>query len=328
MGSEAMIRLPLVLLLGGLVAACASVPRFPLRDPVVHDDDERPMAKAPPEYVSPFAWDGANQLLFRPVARFFAVDPAGPAVDVNSLDEVPDSSWFENRIGIRTWTPEEIASGPCGARTLDPSAPDGAWIIDQGKSDGANPGFRVNVAGIGKFMLKTDPDPEPERETGATSIASRIYHAAGYWSPCDSVVYVRRSILKLKPGLTVTDNSGVKKAFDEKALDNVLLHASRRGALVRMVASRWLPGQTLGPYQYQGTRDDDPNDVIPHENRRELRGARLLAAWTNHFDTREQNTMNVFIRKDDGAKTGPGFIRHYILDLGDAFGRQGLNLFQ
>jgi hypothetical protein len=305
---------------GALLVSCAGSPRFPLRAPVLRDDDERPTATAPPEYTSPFAWDGANNLVFRPVARFFAVDPAGPAVNVNALDEVPDSSWFENRIGVRRWTPEEIAAGPCGTRTLDPSSPDGTWIIDAGKSDGANPGFRVNVPGVGKFLLKSDPELEPERATGATAIASRIYHAAGYWSPCDSVVYVRRSLLKLTPGLTVTDNGGVKKAFDEKALDAVLKHASHRGELVRMVASRWLPGQTLGPYRYDGTRSDDPNDVIAHEDRRELRGARLLAAWTNHFDTREENTMNVFLRKDEGAKTGPGFIRHYILDLGDAFG--------
>jgi hypothetical protein len=319
MGCEMTSRFAL-LLLGGVIVGCGSVPRFPLKDPVVHDDDEHLMAKAPPEYISPFAWDGANQLFFRPIARFFAVDPAGRAVNVNALDEVPDSSWFENRIGIRTWTPEEIVNGPCGTHTLDPNAADGTWVIDQGKANGANPGFRVNVPGVGKFLLKTDLVEEPERETGATAIAARIYHAAGYWSPCDSVVYIRRSLLKLKPGLTVTDNSGVKKPFDEKALDKVLGYATKRGNLVRMVASRWLPGQTIGPYQYQGTRDDDPNDIIPHEDRRELRGARLLAAWTNHFDTREQNTMNVFMRKDEGAKTGPGFIRHYILDLGDSFG--------
>jgi hypothetical protein len=303
-----------------LLAACAGTPRFPLKDALSHDDDDRLMAKPPPEYVSSFAWDGADQLVFRPVAHFFAVNPPGPAVNVNALDEIPDSSWFENRIGAHSMTPDEIVSGPCGTRTLDAGAPDGTWIIDQGKSNGANPGFRVNVPGKGKFLLKTDPELEPERETGATSVAARIYHAAGYYSPCDSVVYVRRSILTLKPGLTVTDNSGVTKPFDEKALDYVLAHASHRGDLVRMVASRWLPGQTLGPYRYEGTRSDDPNDVIPHEDRRELRGARLLAAWTNHFDTREQNTMNVFVRKEDGAKTGPGFVRHYILDLGDSFG--------
>jgi hypothetical protein len=87
-----------------------------------------------------------------------------------------------------------------------------------------------------------------------------------------------------------------------------------------MVASRWLPGKTLGPYRYEGLRKDDPNDVIAHEDRRELRGARLVAAWLNHFDSREQNTMDVFLPLDPKNKRGPGFVRHYIIDMGDCFG--------
>jgi hypothetical protein len=169
------------------------------------------------------------------------------------------------------------------------------------------------------------------------------------------VVYFRPEILKLKPGLKVTDNSGIAKPFDDKALKSVLESASHRNGLVRMAASSWLPGKTIGPYSYDGRRKDDPNDIIDHEDRRELRGARLLAAWTNHFDSREENTMNVFISpkeaaEDEKSKTtppakpkvddkskdaadakeapkkepkkdpGPGFVRHYIIDIGDAFG--------
>jgi hypothetical protein len=302
------------------LASCGDTRRFPLKDPMWRDDDERPFEHAPAEYVSPFAWDGANQIVFRPIARFFAVDPAGDAVDVNAFDEVPDSSWFTNRIGRASMTPAELVRGPCGDQVLDPNAADGTWLIDQGKSNGANPGFRVNVPGVGKFVLKVDPAGEPDRATGATAIAARLYHAVGFFSPCDSVVYFRPSILTLKPGLKVTDNSGKSKPFDAAALKKVLDGASRRGDLVRMVASRWLPGKVIGPYQYSGTRDDDPNDVVPHEDRRELRGARVLAAWLNHFDSREQNTMDVFLPGDPKNKQSPGYVVHYILDLGDCFG--------
>ncbi len=303
-----------------LTAACASSPRFPLRDPLLVDDDQRPFSPVPEEYESPFAWDGANQTIFRPISRFFAVDPAGPAVNVNALDEVPDSSWFVNRLGRRAMSPEEVAKGPCSDKVLDPNMPDGSWIIDHGKDNGANPGFRVNIPGLGKFMLKTDPASEPDRATGATSVAARVYHAVGYFAPCDSVVYFRPSLLKLKPGLTVTNNQGITKAFDQGALDAILRSASHRNGLVRMVASAWLPGKPLGPYTYEGKRSDDPNDVIPHEDRRELRGARLIAAWLNHFDSREQNTMDVFIAADKNSKNGPGYVRHYIIDMGDCFG--------
>ena len=304
------------------LAGCAAAPRFPLQPPLTRDPDQTPFAKAPEEYYSPFAWDGANYMVFHPIARFFAVDPAGVATNVNALDEVPDSSWFENRLGVRSLTPAEVEKGPCSDKVLDPEGPDGSWTIDKGKDNGANPGFRVNIKGLGKFMLKTDPETEPDRATGATAVASRIYHAIGYNSACDSVVYFRPSLLKLKPGLTVTNNQGITKPFDQARLDGILKQASHRNGLVRMVASAWLPGKPIGPYRYEGTRDDDPNDVIPHEDRREVRGARLVAAWLNHFDSREQNTMDVFLPVDKDKKDGPGYVRHYIIDMGDCFGSQ------
>lgn len=311
-----------VSLLGSLLclSACAGAGAFPLREPLTRDDDERPFHPAPEEYESSFIWDGADQLVFRPISDMFAVDPAGRALNVNAFDEVPDSSWFENRLGAREWSAADIAKGSCDERELSTDMPDGSWIIDQGKPNGANPGFRIDVPGYGKFMLKADTQGEPDRATGATAIASRLYHAAGYFAPCDSVVYFEPKLLSLKPGLYATDNSGVARPFDEAALAKLLGSASHRGKLVRMGASQWLPGKPIGPYRYEGTRDDDPNDVIDHEDRRELRGGRLLAAWLNHFDSREQNTMDVFIATEPGRDDSPGFVRHYILDLGDCFG--------
>lgn len=312
-------RVLVLLALGVCAQSCGRPSRFPLRPVLDHDDDQRPFAPEPEAYESPFAWDAANQTVFYPIARVFAVDPARRAVNVNALDEVPNSSWFTNRLGKIALNVETVANGSCGPLRLDPNAPDGSWLIDKGKDNGANPGFRVNVAGLGKFMLKSDPAEEPERATGATAIATRIYHALGYFAPCDSIVYFRPSILRLKPGLTVTDNSGVTRPFDAAALVRVLENASRRQELVRMVSSQWLEGKPIGPYTYDGTRSDDPNDVIAHEDRRELRGARLVAAWLNHFDSREQNTLDVFV-SDKNAGNGKGFVRHYIIDLGDCFG--------
>jgi len=322
-------------------SACGgAMQRFPLREPIWQDTDLEPVEVAcrpdpeepseqlcrPEEYVSSFAWDGADNLVFRPISNFLAVDPGGEAVNVNSMDEVPDSAWFTNRIGTHPMTPEQVRQGYCaeeGGAVLDPEhAEDGSWVIDMGKPNGANPGFRVVVNGA-KFMLKADPSDQPERATGATSIASRLYYAAGWWAPCDSVVYLRASLLSLRPGLTVTDNSGVTKPFDQDALDAVLRNASHRGHLVRMGASRWLPGRALGPFRYEGTRDDDPNDVIGHEDRRDLRGARVIAAWLNHFDSREQNTMDTWMAVDAHHKdSSPGYVRHWYIDLGDCFGSE------
>ncbi len=315
----------------------AAVRRFPLRDVVWRDTDLDPVHVAchvdeeepdeqlcrPREYVSSFTWDGADNIVFLPMTRFFAVDPAGQAANVNAYDEVADSAWWTNRIGRSPMTPEQVANGYCGTIMLDPNAADGSWVIDMGKPNGANPGFRVNVPGLGKFMLKADPPDQPERATGATSIASRLYYAMGYWAPCDTVVYFRPSILSLTPGLEFTDNSGVTRPFDQEKLDSVLEGASHRGELVRMVASRWLPGRAIGPFRYIGTRDDDPNDVIPHDDRRELRGGRVIAAWLNHFDSREQNSMDTWMSVDPENKdSSPGHVRHWYIDLGDCFGSE------
>lgn len=323
------------------IVGCSHAPsgaRFPLREPMWTDDDMRPFSApcvddreepghricAPAKYESPFAADGLDNMVFRPIARFFAVDPGGESPNVNALDEVPSSSWFTNRIGLPSvsMTPEQLANGNCDA-PLDVDAPDGSWLIDQGKENGANPGFRVRIPGRGKFLLKADLAEQPERATAATAIGTRIYHAVGYNTGCDRVIYIRRSLLKLKDGLTYSDNTGVTRPFGEEQLEKVLGGAARRGDRFRLVASNWLPGRPLGPFEYTGTRPDDPNDVIPHEDRRELRGQRVLAAWLNHFDSREQNSMNTWVSTNpDDPDASPGYIKHWIIDLNDLFGSE------
>lgn len=321
-----------------LASACGGgTRRFPLREPLTRDTDFRPFnapckpdkkdpAKqvcTPEPYESSFAWDGADNIVFRPVARFFAVDPGGEAVNVNAFDEVPDSSWFENRITVREMSLEDIKRGACNEDVLDPNVdPPGSWLIDQGKPNGANPGFRVKTP-KGRFFLKADVANQPEKGTAAASIAARFYHAAGWHSPCDSVVYFKPELLSLKPGLMVTDNTGVSRPFDDAALKALLAKATKRGELTRMVASKFLPGIPLGPFTYDDTREDDPNDVIPHEDRRDLRGARVIAAWLNHFDSREQNSMSTWMASNPKApESSPGWVKHWYLDLGDCFGSE------
>ncbi|NUO48414.1 MAG: hypothetical protein HOV80_06110, partial [Polyangiaceae bacterium] len=217
---------------------------------------------------------------------------------------------------------EEINQGSCPDEILDPDVdPEGSWLIDQGKPNGANPGFRINIKGKGKFMLKADQAAEGEKATGATAIASRLYHAAGWYAPCDTPVYIDKKLLKLTPGLKFADNSGVERPFDDAKLESILQGAQKRDGKFRMLASRWLSGRTIGPFKYEETRRDDPNDVVPHEDRRDLRGARLIAAWLGHFDSREQNSMTTWHSVDKENKdSSPGHTLHWYIDLGDCFG--------
>jgi hypothetical protein len=281
---------------------------------VWQDADERPFGHAPKEYFSPFAWDAADQTFFRPVSRFFAVDPAGEALDVNALDEVPDSSWFENRIGRFPMTPLEAARGPCTGH--DPPDPESEWLVKSGKPNGANPGFVVSVDGA-RYVIKPDQPLQGPRPSAADVIGSRVYHAAGYFVPCNRVVYLWRSKLHIDPKATVQNDQGTERPMAESDLDTIFRGSLRlRDGRYRAVASLYLEGKPLGPWRYQDVRDDDPNDVIAHQDRRELRGMRVLASWINHFDSREQNTLAMWIEGDGGL----GTVRHDLVDFGEALG--------
>jgi hypothetical protein len=294
--------------------ACgAGLQKVPLQEPVWLDPDQRPFRNEPAEYFSPFGWDAADQTIFRPVARFFAVDPAGESVNVNALDEVPDSSWFRNRLSRYPMSPAQVAQGPCRGPSLDPSGP---WTVIGAKPNGANPGFLIKAADGRRYLVKFDGVVQGPRATAADVVGSRIYHAAGYYVPCNEIVFFHRSILSIDPDAQGEDEDGNDVPLNEGHLDRVFEKALRLpDGRYRANSSLFVDGKPIGPWTYEGRRSDDPNDVVNHEDRRELRGARVLAAWLNHFDSREQNTMAAWIETPRG-----GYVRHYVIDFGDCLG--------
>jgi hypothetical protein len=323
-------------------AACATPPRrFPLRAPLWRDTDlqsvsvrchseptpkdPRHVACAPAVDPSPTIWDGADNLFFRPLSETLGVVARGESIDVNSLDEVPDSSWFTNRIGVRALTAGEVELGACPASLLldGANAADGSWVIDKGKGEGSTDGFRVVVPGRGKYLFKADDADTPEHSSAAETLGARVYYAAGYYTTCEQVVYFRRSALKLTPGLRWKHNFGDEEDFGPAELEKVLAHCARKGDLIRMQASAWLSGQNIGGYQYEGTRVDDPNDVVAHDDRRELRAKRLLDAWIDRFDDRRGNTIDMWIADRPGPPdTSPGHVIHYQTDTSEALGSE------
>lgn len=305
-----------ILVLALLLSACGtSLRRFPHAEPMREDPDKQPFAPTPEKYFSPFIWDGADNLVFRPVANFFAVDPAGKAVNVNALDEVPASSWFTPRLGARELTLEEIAAGPCnGAPPIDPAGP---WSVTGGKPDGENPGFFIKSKEGQRYLLKFDGLAQQPRATAADTIGTRIYWAAGFETPCNRIVEFDKGILQLAADAKAEKSNGKSEPMTQAMIDSALERAMRLpDGRYRGNASLYLSGKPLGPWRYEGTRDDDPNDVVRHEDRRELRGASVLASWVNHFDSREQNTLDMWKEGEDKL----GYIQHHYIDFGDCFG--------
>ena len=98
------------------------------------------------------------------------------AVNVNTLDEVPDSSWFTNRIGVRDLPLTEIARGPNKFERLDATD----WVVVRGKGPGGfHPGFVAEHPGDpGQvFQLEVDPVDHPQLATGAELIGTLVLRA-------------------------------------------------------------------------------------------------------------------------------------------------------
>ena len=292
--------------LAGATAA-ANGPRFLPDDPIRVDPDTLPIAK-PAEVSLSNVYDVLENTLLH---RARGVTP--PAVNVNTLGEVPNSSWFTNRIGSRRMSIEEIARG---ATTVGPPDVSRPLTVIAAKSGGITPGFTIRDARGHVYGVKFDPELHPNLSTAADAIGSRVFHALGYHVPQNDVAYIRREQLVIDSKARVTLSGGKKRTMTEADLDRTLSRAARvPDGRIRIVASLRLAGEPLGPFQYHGTRTDDPNDVFPHEHRRELRGLRVFAAWLNHDDSRSINTQDMYVEGEQGRH-----VRHHLIDFSSSLG--------
>jgi hypothetical protein len=281
---------------------------------VWNDPDQRTFSPRPPGFYSPYMWDGADNSFFRPVSEFFLFEPRTESINVNALDEVPDSSWFTNRLSRRGMSVDEVARGACEDFFDMP----GPWTIVGGKRDGANPGFTIRDANGVRYLMKTEGTLQPWRAGAADTIGAALWHAAGYHAPCNQVVHFERDILVRDPEATIERSNGTEEPLTEEAVDRVLQQAVRLpDGRYRASVSRFIDGRPISAWRYEGVDGADPNDVVPHQHRRELRGMYVLAAWTDHIDSRQENTMAAWITPEGG---GEGYVRHYMIDFGDCFG--------
>jgi hypothetical protein len=296
------VALSLVLSSGGRAAA----PKFYPDDPIARDPETQNASAITPIPVSE-QYDFVENSFLGAGER---VDKH--AVNTNTIDEVPDSSWFTNRAGRPGWGIPEMLKGPDTVSGPSPMP----WTIVAAKSEGITPGLTIRDKAGDTYFIKFDPPSNPEMASGAELISTRFFHAFGFNVPENYIAHMRADGLIIGEGATVTDVDGRRQRMRQRDIDALLKKAAKHpDGSYRVLASRRLEGTDVGRFRYYGTRPDDPNDIFPHEHRRELRGLLVFAAWLNHDDSRSVNTFDALVRQ--GARS---IVRHHLIDFGSTLG--------
>jgi hypothetical protein len=282
-------------------------PRFYPDDPIAREPESQDASKAQ-RYEIGSLYEMSYNLFVTSGYK-----PSGlRAQSINTIDEVPDSSWFTNRIGSIPVTAAEIARGPILGAPPDPSR----WVLIREKTSGVHPGFTARDAKGETWFLEFDPPYFPEGATGAVVVATKIFWAFGYNQVESFLTTFDPNRVEIDPKATVRRPSGARTRFSRDDMNAILENVARNAdGTYRVIAGRLIPGKILGGFLYAGTRPDDPNDVIPHEHRRELRALRVFGAWTNLTDLKAANTLDSLV-----TENGRSIVKHYLQDVGSTFG--------
>ncbi len=309
--SRARRRAAVVLSLGAIGLLSTGVgtqtPRFYPDDPITREPESQDASK-----TAEYEQSEMYELLY----NLFVTSGYKPtglrAQNINTIDEVPDSSWFTNRIGVRAVTTEEITRGPNVGGPPDPSK----WVLIREKTSGVHPGVTAVDAKGETWFLQFDPPYFAEGATAAVAIASKIFWALGYNQVESFLTTFDPAKASIDPKATIRRPSGKRTPFNQDDVDVILEKVARKpDGTYRVIAGRLLPGKILGGYQYTGTRPDDPNDLVPHQHRRELRALRVFGAWTNLTDIKNKNTIDTVI-----TENGKSIVKHFLQDVGSTFG--------
>ena len=298
-----------VVLVLGLVCAHVSTetPRFYSDDPIAREPPGRDASGVQP-------WDIG--LLYELSTNLFVTANYKPtntrAGNINTIDELPDSTWFTNRIGSTAVSAADLVRG---AEVGQPPVPE-KWVIIREKTAGANPGFTARDGAGETWFLGFDPASNPEGATAAVVVANKLFWALGYNQVETFLTTFDPKRAEIDPKATVRRPSGDRTPFTRNDMNAVLNKVARNAdGTYRVTAGRVLPGKILGGFRYAGTRPDDPNDIVAHEHRRELRALRVFGAWTNLTDLKAGNTLDTLV-----TENGHSVVKHYLQDVGSTFG--------
>ena len=313
-------RTPLLLAVAFAVAVLAGMasvasyaqsrPKFFPDDPIAREPDTQDASKVQEWDIGLIA-----DLTLNVFGKPGDPTPGVRAQNVNTVDEVPDSSWFTNRIYAKPLSVEDVVRGPNA--TAGPAA--GTWIIIRAKTAGTAPGFTARDEAGNVWFVSMDARGYPVAATAAIAVATRLFWALGYYVPASYLTTVRPENLVIGDKVTVPSH-GRRRRFTQADLREVFARSARSAdGSYRVMAQSGLPGRVVGGFKYFGTRPDDPNDIVPHEHGRVLRALQVFGGWANLVDIKAGNTLDTVL-----TENGRSFVRHYLQDVGSTFGTGSL----
>ena len=214
----------LVAVFGMLVAPEAQQRKFYPDDPLLIDNDTGDVPDKPADIDLSDMFDRFGHIM-----ADLGSTELTEAQNINTLDEVPNSSWFTNRHGVRRMSIAELTRGPDTIRGPDMSTP---WRVFRSKIGGLTPGFQIIDGRGDRYVIKFDPVGIPELSSSAEVISTKLFYAIGYNVPENYIVAVDPEAgLAIEPGTVMEDEFG-----DETPLTRSFL---RRQASTRAPPARW-----------------------------------------------------------------------------------------
>ncbi|HEX7671998.1 MAG TPA: hypothetical protein VF395_20525, partial [Polyangiaceae bacterium] len=261
---------------------------------VVHDD--RPI-DVPSRAVFDERVQVSDIYLRRPL--FDVVHPLdfATAGDVNAMDEVPSSSWYNPDGATRTGFPK--------VRAVSPVLP--LLVVDEAPGT-HSAALVVRDASGRRFELIGDPPGRPGLFTGADVIGGFLLRSLGFNAPMAWAIDVPEAALS-------SDTVKSAERFQAWAKD---LQAPV-GGMRHVSATLWPNGTDVGNAGDFSVRPGDPNDTVDHNDRRTLRAMKVFGHWIEwtHFGIRR--TRDVYV-----GEAGEGHLVHYLVGVSRAFGTEEL----
>lgn len=215
------------------------------------------------------------------------------AGDVNAMDEVPSSTWYD--------PDQPVLAPPDASPALPFIALDERPVI-------AEEALVVRDARGRRFELLADPLEQAGLFTAAEVVGGALLRGLGLRAP-------RAWILGL-PDNSVTSG-------DEKARARLEVWLAKEAATTeggrRVSATAWTDGIDVGVTSDYSLRRDDPNDRVHHHDRRTLRATKVFAQWMNWSAFGVRSTRDVYV-----GKLGEGHLLHYLIGTSRALGTTDL----